>query len=225
MPELSILEILKNTFNTLIESKVLVLFILEIAILLVSLIFSRLMNKRVVRITSITASIIILLFYIVNYIDTLIIFINNVSTKLVELIYFPTTLEFVSIMIISFIIMTFTLLNKKSGIIIKIINTTLPIGISFLFLGIIEYINKYNIAFDEFSVFTNPVLMSLYELAMSMFVVWIIGLIIYAVDMLVINRVTLPKKKTELSLVTVDLSSFEDEKIEDIELPKLKVRP
>ena len=137
MPELSIIEMVKYALETLVESKVFILVILELAILLISLVFSKLMDKKVVKITSVAASVLVLLFYISNYVETLKVFIDNVSTKLVELIYFPTTLEFMGIMIVSFIIMAFTLVNKKNGKLIKFINTALPIVISFLFLCII----------------------------------------------------------------------------------------
>ncbi len=222
MPELSIMEMVEYALSTLAESNVLILVILELAILFISLIFSKLMSKKVVKITSISASILILLFYISNYIETLKVFIDNVSTKLVELIYFPTTLEFIGIMIISFVIMGITLANKKCGKVIKFINTSLPITISFLFLCIIEYINKYNVEFNEFSVFSNPVLMSLYELAMGLFVAWILGLIIREIDLLIINSISLPKlKEPEERLVTVNLNAL-NEAGEDLELPRLK---
>ena len=224
MPELSIMEMIKYALGTLVESKVFILVILELAILLISLVFSKLMDKKVVKITSITASVLVLLFYISNYVETLKIFIDNVSTKLVELIYFPTTLEFMGIMIVSFIIMAFTLVNKKNGKLIKFINTSLPIVISFLFLCIIEYINKYNVEFNEFSVFSNPVLMSLYEIAMGLFISWILGLIIREIDLLIINSVSLPKLKVNNdNLVTVNMNALEtDNDTDDLELPRLK---
>lgn len=222
MPELSIIEMLKYAMSTLAESNVLILVILELAILFISLIFSKLMSKKVVKVTSISASILILLFYISNYIETLKIFIDNVSTKIVELIYFPTTLEFIGIMIISFVIMAITLASKKCGKLIKFINTSLPMTISFLFLSIIEYINKYNVEFNEFSVFSNPVLMSLYEIAMGLFVAWILGLIIREIDLLIINSISMPKlKEPSANLVTVNINALNEES-DELEMPRLK---
>ena len=176
------------------------------------------MNKKIVIRTCIFTSIIVLGLYISNYITTLITFINNVTTRFIEFIYFPTTLEFVVVMVISFTIMLVTLFNNKSSKIVKFINSALPIGISFLFLSIIEYINKTKIEFNEFSVFTDPTLTSLYELAMGLFLAWIVGLILYKIDMYVINKVS-SSKVTE-DLVTVDLSKLDQ--VDDIEMPKLK---
>lgn len=221
MPELSILEIVKYAIKSLIGSKVFVLILLELAILAIAIIFSKIMNKKIVKYTSIISSLIILLFYVLNYVSTIKIFLKNVSTKLVELIYFPTTLEFVIIMILSFGIMFYTLFNKKSNKIVKFINSLLPISISFIFLSIIEYINNNNITFDEFSVFSNPILMSLYELATGLFIAWIIGLIIYKIDVFIINRIVIVDE-SELPNKLIELEIPKKIEEEEIELPRLK---
>lgn len=221
MPELSILEIVKYAIKSLIGSKVFVLILLELAILAIAIIFYKIMNKKIVKYTSIISSLIILLFYVLNYVSTIKIFLKNVSTKLVELIYFPTTLEFVIIMILSFGIMFYTLFNKKSNKIVKFINSLLPISISFIFLSIIEYINNNNITFDEFNVFSNPILMSLYELATGLFIAWIIGLIIYKIDVFIINRIVIVDE-SELPNKLIELEIPKKIEEEEIELPRLK---
>ena len=190
MQRLTLIEVLKNVFGTLVNSEVFSLLLFEAAILLVALVFSKLMDKKKVIKTSIFASLIVAVFYLSNYFSTVVTFVNNVSTRLVEMIYFPTTLEFVVVMIISFIIMITTLLSKKTSKVLKVINSILPISISFILFTIIEVINTNNIAFDEFSVFTDPVLTSLYQMGMGLFITWLLGLIIYKIDMFIINRVS-----------------------------------
>ena len=231
MQELSIIEVFKNVFTTLMNSEVFALLLFEIAILLVALVFSKLMNKKVVIKTCVIASLVVAGFYLSNYISTVVTFINNVSTRLIELIYFPTTLEFIVVMIISFMIMITTLLNKKSSKVLKVINSVLPISISFILFTIIEFINTNNIPFDEFSVFTDPVLTSLYQMGMGLFIVWLIGLIIYKVDMFIINRVSLEDESKEIipedkKLITVKLPKDFEVKAadleDDIEMPRLK---
>ena len=165
---------------------------------------------------------------------------DNVTTKLMEYIYFPSTIEFLATMLISFVIMIKTLANKKEKKIVKVINVVIPIIISFLFLCIIEYMNTMEIEFNEFSVFTEPMLMSLNELAIGLFIAWIISLIVYKVDVLVINKsnpkkivesnildikeIRIPEQQESNRLVTVNLdniSTMEDED-DELELPKLK---
>lgn len=224
MPELSLFEIIKYAIKSLISSEVFILVLLELAILLIAVIFRRLMNKRIVRNTSIIASLVVLGFYISNYVSTMLVFINNVSTRIIEVIYFPTTLEFVLVMIVSLVIMCATLLSNNTNKYIKIFNTVLPLTISFLFLSIIEYINVNSIPFDEFSVFTNPILMSLYELSMGLFMSWIIALLVIKTDKFIINSITSTslESKENLNLVTVTVPSKFNDENEEVELPKLK---
>lgn len=224
MPELTILEIIKTAMNSLMSSRVLILLLLEITLLIIYFIFNKLMNKRVVKTTTIIASLVILGFYASNYFNTIITFINNVSTRIVELIYFPTTLEFVTVMCISLLIMI-TTLTRKNNRFIKLVNTIMPITISYLFFCIIEYINKNNIAFDEFSVFTDVTLMSLYEFAMGLFVAWIIGLVLYKIDMYLINKIKnniSENDGVEEQLITVTIPPVVFDNDEDIEMPRLK---
>ena len=121
MKELSILEIISTAFNAAKDSKVLVLIGLEILILLIHLGFSKLIDKKLNNRVCLASSLLLLGFYLVNYINTILVFVNNVSAKVIELIYFPTTLEFIVVMILSIIISLYTLLkSKKTGL--KIIN-------------------------------------------------------------------------------------------------------
>ena len=226
MDELSLLQILSNSAKTLLSSKVFILVILELIILALYLIFNKLIKKNYIKTSTIIAAVVVFGFYISNYISTVIVFLNNVTINLMELIYFPTTLEFTTVMALSFIIMVITLGNKKTKPIIKVINVALPLIISFLFLGIIEYTNVNGVSFDEFSVFTNPVLMSLHELAMGAFVAWILGLIIYKVDVFVLskisNEVKVEKTKSDVDLpklVTVSIPAelkYNSVELEDV---------
>ena len=240
MKELSLFEVIKYALKAFVNSEVLILVILELAILLLSLAFSKIINKGLVKKVAILASIIIVIFYGLNYVDTLSIFMDNVTTKLMEYIYFPSTIEFLATMLISFVIMVKTLANKKEKKVVKVINVVIPIIISFLFLCIIEYMNTMEIEFNEFSVFTEPMLMSLNELAIGLFVAWIISLIVYKVDVLVINKsnpkkivesnildikeIRIPEQQESNRLVTVNLDNISpvEEDNEDLELPKLK---
>lgn len=240
MKELSLVQILSNSFSALLNSKVFVLFILELAILILFYSYSKIMNKKVVKRVSMITGLIVLLFYVLDYIDTLRIFVNNVSKQIIELMYFPTTLEFTIVMIISFVIMAITLVNKKSSKILKIINSFIPLFISFLFLSIIEYINSNSIPFNEYSIFTDPTLMSLNELAMGVFVAWIISLVIYFIDNMIIRNmnakeiindnyvpsvqeITIPKSKIKVKVnEPLIVDPEENNEHEEIELPKLK---
>ena len=224
MKELSILEIISTAFNAAKDSKVLVLIGLEILILLIHLVFSKLIDKKLNNRVCLASSLLLLGFYLVNYINTISVFVNNVSAKVIELIYFPTTLEFIVVMILSIIISLYTLLkSKKTGL--KIINVLVPSIISFLFFCIIENVNSLGIDFNEFSVFTDSTLMSLHELAMGLFISWLVGLVLYRIDTYLINKAVsevydIDYKYSTVNSLTIDEVNNEVE--EDLDMPKLK---
>ncbi len=224
MKELSIIEIITTAFNAVKDSKIIVLFGLELLILLIHLVFKKSMDKKINNRVSLGASLLLLGFYLVNYINTLKVFVDNVSTKLLDLIYFPTTLEFIIVVILSIIISIYTLVksNKTS---LKIVNILIPTIISFLFFCIIENVNTLELDFNEFSVFTNSTLMSLHELAMGLFISWIIGLILYKVDEYVINKAVNEVYETDYNYKTVNALSIDEinNQDEELEMPRLKM--
>lgn len=224
MKELSIIEIITTAFNAVKDSKIIVLFGLELLILLIHLVFKKSMDKKINNRVSLGASLLLLGFYLVNYINTLKVFVDNVSTKLLDLIYFPTTLEFIIVVILSIIISIYTLVksNKTS---LKIVNILVPTIISFLFFCIIENVNTLELDFNEFSVFTNSTLMSLHELAMGLFISWIIGLILYKVDEYVINKAVNEVYETDYNYKTVNALSIDEinNQDEELEMPRLKM--
>jgi hypothetical protein len=223
MKELSIIEIITTAFNAVKDSKVIVLFGLELLILLIHLVFKKSMDKRLNNRVSLGASLLLLGFYLVNYINTLKVFVDNISTKLLDLIYFPTTLEFIIVVILSIIISIYTLVKSKKTS-LKVINVLVPTIISFLFFCIIENVNTLELDFNEFSVFTNSTLMSLHELAMGLFVSWIIGLILYRIDEFVINKAVNEVYEVDYDYKTVNALSIDEINNEDeeLEMPKLK---
>ena len=225
MKELSIIEIITTAFNAVKDSKVIVLFGLELLILLIHLVFKKSMNKKLNNRVSLGASLLLLGFYLVNYINTISVFVNNVSAKAIELIYFPTTLEFVIVMILSIIISIYTLF-KSDKTSLKVINVLVPSIISFLFFCIIENVNSLGIDFNEFSVFTDSTLMSLHEMAMGLFISWLVGLLLYKLDSYLINKAVnevynIDYKYSTVNALTID--EVNNDLDEDLDMPKLKI--
>lgn len=224
MKELSILQIITTAFNAVKDSKILVLFALELLILIIHFAFKNVIDKKLNNRVSIGSSLLLAGFYLVNYVNTLVVFVNNVSTKLLDLIYFPTTLEFMIVVILSIIISLYTLV-KSNKTTLKVINVLVPVVISFLFFCIIENVNTLELDFNEFSVFTNSTLMSLHEMAMGLFISWSIGLILYKVDDYIINKAVnevfeIDYKYQTVNSLTIDEVNNQDE---DLEMPRLKM--
>jgi hypothetical protein len=225
MKELSILQIITTAFNAAKDSKVLVLIGLEVLLLIVHAVFRNLMDKKLIDRVCLASGLLLIGFYLVNYINTISVFVNNVSAKAIELVYFPTTLEFVIVMILSIVISLYTLL-KSDKIALKVINVLVPSIISFLFFCIIENVNSLGIDFNEFSVFTDSTLMSLHEMAMGLFISWLVGLLLYKLDSYLINKAVNEVYNIDYKYKTVNsltINEINDELDEDLEMPKLKL--
>ena len=225
MKELSILQIITTAFNAAKDSKVLVLIGLEVLLLIVHAVFRNLMDKKLIDRVCLASGLLLIGFYLVNYINTISVFVNNVSAKAIELVYFPTTLEFVIVMILSIVISLYTLL-KSDKIALKVINVLVPSIISFLFFCIIENVNSLGIDFNEFSVFTDSTLMSLHEMAMGLFISWLVGLLLYKLDTYLINKAVNEVYNIDYKYKTVNsltINEINDELDEDLDMPKLKL--
>ena len=134
-------------------------------------------------------------------------------------------IEFIIVVILSIIISIYTLVksNKTS---LKIVNILVPTIISFLFFCIIENVNTLELDFNEFSVFTDSTLMSLHEMAMGLFISWLVGLILYKLDSYLINKVVNEVYNTDYKYKTVNsltIDEINNELDEDLEMPKLKI--
>ena len=100
---------------------------------------------------------------------------------------------------------------KKINKIEKRINLFVLIINGFLFFLIIDQINKTEIDLsNQISIYSNSVLMILFELSLLIFIFWITGLIIYRI----INKLT-PKPILNETIMS-------DKDLEEYELPKLK---
>ena len=85
MKELSLLNILTSAIGALVSSKVILLIVLELMVLLANIFFSKLMNKKLVNITCLVVSLILLGFYSVNYLSTLKIFIDKPKNRILKI--------------------------------------------------------------------------------------------------------------------------------------------
>ena len=94
-------------------------------------------------------------------------------------IYFPIIPVYVGIMFISFIIMIVTLSSKNNHRVVKIINTVFFTFIQMLFALFIYIVESNNIDISANSnLYSNEQTMTLLELGMGMFVIWIFILLI-----------------------------------------------
>ena len=231
MAELNILQMLEYVWSALISTNGLQLMGIELILLVVFAIANKFIkSNKLVKTTFILAELLVLVFYVSGSVNCFQIFLNNVFTNITEIVFFPTPLELFIVLLISYAVSYFFNKNCKSKI-LKSINYLVPVINTCLVVAMIKYIDIKSLAFDEFTVFTNKDLMSMNEIVMILFVVWLSVLVLVKLDDLVIAKLT-AKKPVEVpkpELVTVHIDAidspnlvYDEDEDELIEMPRLK---
>lgn len=179
MNQLSFLDKIHVLFELLFSSPIVIGIFAFSLILMVALFFSSKLNKKFVKYIFISIYVLIIGFSIFKYGSYFLTSIDSFLTLFMANIYFPIIPIYVAIMIISFIIMIVTLSGRNKSRIVKIINTVFFTLIQMLFAVFIYTIESNNIDLSSNTgLYSNEQTMTLLELGMGLFVVWIVLLLV-----------------------------------------------
>lgn len=148
-------------------------------ILMILLFFYSKLNKKIMKFIFIFIYVLVIGFAVVKYGNYFLSSIDSFVTLFMANIYFPVLPFYVAIMFISFVIMIFTLNSKSQHRVVKIINTVFFTLIQMLFALFIYIVESNNIDLSvNTNLYTNEQTLTLLELGMGLFVVWIFVLLI-----------------------------------------------
>ena len=221
MVEYTLLDKIKTFFNLVIESPLFLILLLGIILMIVDILLISKKDRKTKTIYTIV-SFILVIFFMNSYIESILKIFDSIIKNIVAIIYFPTVLQYILMLIISIIILIVSIFSKKMNKVIKRINAFILITNSFLFFLILDAIANSNVDLsNKVSIYTNSSLMMLLELSLIIFVVWIIGLILYKVI-----KLLSPKEKYEE--VQLQTGTFYNEiempkKLTDLKKPNLKI--
>ncbi|MDD4706186.1 MAG: hypothetical protein PHS24_03120 [Bacilli bacterium] len=206
MIEYTLLERVKTLFNLITNSPLFLILLFGILLMIIDIMFISKADKKTKIIYAIV-SIIIVILLMNSYFNSLISLFDIIAKNIVSIIYFPTMLQYILMLLISLIILIFNVTSKKINLNVKRINIAVLITNIFLFFLILDQINNNNVDLaSKISIYSNSVLMILLELSLALFVIWIIGLILYKI----IRKLSLKEK---VERVTFDSQTFYDEPI------------
>lgn len=221
MVEYTLLDKIKTVFNLVIESPLFLILLLGIILMVVDILFISKKDRKTKIIYTIV-SFILVIFFMNSYVESLLKIFDTIAKNIVAIVYFPTVLQYILMLIISIIILIVSIVSKKMNKIIKRINAFVLIANSFLFFLILDEIANSNVDLsNKVSIYTNSSLMMLLELSLIIFFIWIIGLILYK-----IIKIVSPKEK--LKEVKFQTGTFYDEivlpkRIQDLKKPNLTI--
>ena len=181
MVELSLMERLKLIFNLIFSSPLFLILLLGIAIMLVDSFIISKKNKKT-KVLYLIISILSIIILLQNYYSSLFNVFDTIAKNIVTIIYFPSVLEYIIIMLISLITILVSIFSKKINKKIKFTNLLIFIIELFLFFLILDQItnNKVDLT-NKISIYSNINLMALFEFSIIIFAVWMIFLILYKI--------------------------------------------
>lgn len=210
MTYLNIIEKFKILFNTLLNFKSILIFLGLTLFLTILYIVKKLSSKRYIECT-ILSLIITLLYSILNNKKILSNTFDNFLTIFFRNIYFPSIYVYISILVIILLSTIVTLLNKRTKKVYKVINSSVFIINSALFILILNIIAKNKIdIFSISSLYTNTSLIVALEISTGLFLVWLALLLIAYVTEQIIDSITNKKTITNESL-TVNIETMPQE--------------
>lgn len=225
MVELSLIEKIKTLFTLIFSSSLFLILLLGIFIVLVDIFYISKQSKKV-KIMYFIVSIVVIGILLLTYFEEFLKFINVLNKSIVMLINFPSLLQYTIIIFITLIIMIISILSKKINKVISRINIGVFIADLFIFFLLLDQINKSNIDLsNKVDIYSNRNLMVLFELSMIIFIVWLLGLIIYKICLILISKNNNNKVNSEISLINseeIKENDNTDSIEEEIELPKRK---
>ena len=182
MSKLSLLDKLKVLSDVTSSSGLFAVVILFFVILISLLITTNTKTKKISKISCITIYGIITLITLLFYNKQLFDFFDYMMNNFFIAIYFPNLAIYFAAIITSNIILWISIFNRKITKWIRTINTIVFCIIHYLLILIINVIttNKLDI-FDQTSVYQNQDAQALIELSSTVFVIWILFLIVYKI--------------------------------------------
>lgn len=179
MNQLTFFDKIQVLFKLLFSSPIIIGIFAFSLILMIMLFFSSKLNKKVIKYSFIGIYVLVIGFSIVKYGSYFLTSIDSFLTLFMANIYFPIIPIYVAIMIISFIIMIITLSGRHKSRFIKILNIVFFTLIQMLFAVFIYVIETNNIDLStNTGLYSNEQTMTLLELGMGLFVLWIILLLV-----------------------------------------------
>lgn len=186
MKYLSIIDKLIILFNLLKESVLILIFIGVLVLAIVMRILKKISNKKLFLIAVLSLFITFLIVLFINY-DILSNTFDNFLDIVFTNIYFPSIYVYLFMMISTYVIVSVTLINKRISYISRVFNY----GMAFI-LNLFMIINLNIIASDKIDIFsassmyTNINLVSMLELSMNVYILWMV----VVCSIYVINNIT-----------------------------------
>ena len=224
MVEFTLLEKVKTIFSLIFSSPLFLVLLFGLVLIIIDIKFISKKDKTTKWLYTFI-SIIIIGILIYMYYDSILEVFNTISKNIITMIYFPSVLNYIVMLIISLGILIYSLANKKIKSNIRVYNSivfTVNIYLFFLILDEIDN-NEVDLA-SKISIYSNDHLMILFEVSVGIFALWLVSLILIKI----INYFLVKKTKPQNEEIEEKIEmprKIVIPKEEPIEMPAIKEVP
>ena len=196
MVDTNILNKLNLIYNFLKDNSLISLILILFIVMILDLSYGR--NKKETKILYIIVMMLLLAFICLIYYKPLLNIFDIYITNIIKLAYFPSIIEYVSMILITIILQIYSI-NKKRGF-IKHFNLWIGIIIEILFILNIIALKGISIDLNNLtSIYENDLLLSIFQITGILFVLWIIiNILIFVVSIYLTDRIEIPKLSKDI---------------------------
>lgn len=191
MVDTTIINKLNLIYKFISDKSIIMMIIILMLFIIMDLMYGK--NNKQTKLLYITVLILIFVYGLFTYYKPLLNVLDTYITYLFKITYFPSIIEYMTMIIITIIIQIYSL--KKLNKVQRNINFWIGIIIEILFITNIIALNNINIDLNNItSIYENDLLLSIFQLSSIIFMIWIIyNLLTYLIKSFIDSRIEMPK--------------------------------
>lgn len=196
MSKLSFASKLGILVKTSLNSKIYLVLLLILVFLGIALATTNKKNSKTHKIIYITTTVLMLLFVFLSFHEPIGKIFSYMMNNFFIVVLFPNLAVYLAALIITNIILWISIFSFKSSKQIKVLNVVMYIVMNYLFALILNIVKTQGIdLYNQTAVYGNKNVGALISLSSTLFIVWIIFLIIYKILLIYLKKDYKPKIK------------------------------
>ena len=196
MSKLSFIEKLGILISTSMKSKIFLLFLIVLVFLGIALFRTKKKNEKLNKAIYCITTIIIVAFILITYHESIGKLITYMMNNFFVAAFFPNLAIYMAALIATNIILWVSIFSYKSSKQIKILNIVVYIIMNYLLALILNTVKTDNLdIFSQAAIYENKTASALISLSSTIFIIWIIFLVIYKILLIYLRKDYKPKVK------------------------------
>lgn len=191
MVDTGVFEKINLIYQFLKDNSLIFLILLLIIVIILDLLYGK--NKKETKTLYGFIIVLLLIYMMFNYYKPLFNIIDVYLTNIFKLTYFPSIIEYFSMILITIILQIISI--KKCNRVQKHINIWVGIIIEVLFIVNIIAMNGINVDLNNIiTIYENDLLLSIFQLTGIIFIIWVvINILTFIVSLYLTDRLELPR--------------------------------